>query len=160
MEISASLAVANSAFNGIKRAFQAGRDIESMTQDLSRWMGAVSDVDAVHKQSQNPTLVQKLLNKSSVEAQALEAFAAKKKFEEQRYELQQFIKFTHGTGAWDELLRMEGQIRKQRQKDVYDKKIFQQKIISYVVLFVAILIGTGVLFAFTYGLVQFDRGNW
>ncbi len=45
--ISAAVATASTAFNGIKRAFQAGRDLESMTQDLSRWMGAVSDVDAM-----------------------------------------------------------------------------------------------------------------
>ena len=47
--ISAAVATASTAFSGIKRAFQAGRDLESMTQDLSRWMGAVSDVDAAHK---------------------------------------------------------------------------------------------------------------
>ena len=43
--ISAAVATASTAFNGIKRAFAAGRDFESMAGDLSRWMGAVSDVD-------------------------------------------------------------------------------------------------------------------
>ena len=42
--ISAAVATASTAFNGIKRV-SAGRDIESMGKDLSRWMGAVSDVD-------------------------------------------------------------------------------------------------------------------
>ena len=32
--------------------------------------------------------------------------------------------------AWDELLRMEGQIRKRRQKEIYDRKIFREKVIG------------------------------
>ena len=102
ISISVAVSTASTAFSGIKRAFQAGRDLESMSQDLSRWMGAVSDVDAAHKSAKNPTVFRKVFG-SSVEGEAIEAFAAKKKLEEQRYELQQFIKFTHGTAAWDEL---------------------------------------------------------
>ena len=60
VSISASVAVASTAFNGIKRAFQAGRDLEAMSQDLSRWMGAVSDVDNAHKSAKNPSLVRKV----------------------------------------------------------------------------------------------------
>jgi hypothetical protein len=126
--ISAAVATASTAFSGIKRAFQAGRDLESMSQDLSRWMGAVSDVDAAHKSAKNPTMFRKVFGGGTVEQEAIEAFAAKKKLEEQRYELQQFIKFTHGTAAWDELLRMEGQIRKRRQQEIYDKRYLGKKL--------------------------------
>ena len=127
--ISAAVATASTAFSGIKRAFQAGRDLESMTQDLSRWMGAVSDVDAAHKSAKNPTMFRKVFGGGTVEQEALEAFAAKKKLEEQRYELQQFIKFSHGTAAWDELLRMEGQIRKRRQQEIYDKRYLEKRLL-------------------------------
>ena len=65
--ISAAVATASTAFNGIKRAFQAGRDLESMTQDLSRWMGAVSDVDAAHKSAKNPTMFRKVFGAGTVE---------------------------------------------------------------------------------------------
>ena len=139
--ISAAVATASTAFSGIKRAFQAGRDLESMSQDLSRWMGAVSDVDAAHKSAKNPTMFRKVFGGGTVEQEAIEAFAAKKKLEEQRYELQQFIKFTHGTAAWDELLRMEGQIRKRRQQEIYDKKIFREKVIGIVALTVVLAVG-------------------
>ena len=47
--ISASLGIASTAFSNVKRMFQAGRDLESMSQDLSRWMGAVSDIDNAEK---------------------------------------------------------------------------------------------------------------
>ena len=156
--ISAALGVASTAFNGIKRAFAAGRDLEAMSQDLSRWMGAVSDVDAAHKSAKNPTMLRKVLGGGSIEQEAIEAFTAKKRLEEQRYELQQFIKFSHGTAAWDDLLQMEGQIRKRRQKEIYDKKIFREKVIGYVALTVVIIVGICALVLFTTTLVGVDRG--
>jgi len=157
ISISVAVSTASTAFSGIKRAFQAGRDLESMSQDLSRWMGAVSDVDAAHNSAKNPTVFRKVFG-GSVEGEAIEAFAAKKKLEEQRYELQQFIKFTHGTAAWDELLRMEGQIRKRRQKEIYDRKIFREKIISVVALIIVLSVGIGLLGLFVYSLMGLDRG--
>ena len=42
--IGIAITAANTAFSAIKRGFAAGREIESMGKDLSRWMGAVSDV--------------------------------------------------------------------------------------------------------------------
>ena len=155
-----AVATATAAFNTIKQGFQAGREIESMAGDLGRWMGAVSDVDAAHKSAKNPTMFRKVLGGGSIEQEAIEAFTAKKKLEEQRYELQQFIKFTHGTAAWDDLLRMEGQIRKRRQKEIYDKKIFREKVIGYVALAVVLIVGIGALVLFTLTLVGADRGWW
>ena len=39
-----AVSVATAAFNTIKQGFNAGREFESMAGDLSRWMGAVSDI--------------------------------------------------------------------------------------------------------------------
>ena len=156
--ISASLSVASAAFSNVKRMFQAGRDLESMAGDLSRWMGAVSDIDNAHKSANNPTMFKKVFGGGTVEQEAIEAFAAKKKLQEQRDELKQFLMFTHGSKSWDELLQMEGQIRKRRQKEVYDKQQFREKVIMYVVLAVVLTVGTGVLGGFIYTLMGVDRG--
>jgi len=158
--ISAAVATASTAFNGIKRAFAAGKDLESMSQDLSRWMGAVSDVDAAHKSAKNPTMFRKVFSGGTIEQEAIEAFTAKKKLEEQRYELKQFLMFTHGSKAWDELLAMEGQIRKRRQKEIYDRKIFREKVIGIVAFVVVLSVGLGLLGLFVYSLVGVDRGWW
>ena len=155
--ISAAISTATAAFGGIKRAFMAGRDLESMTQDLSRWMGAVSDVDNAHRSAKNPTLFKKVFNGQSIEQEAIEAFAAKKKLEQQRDELKNFIMFTHGTRAWDELLAMEGDIRKRRQKEIYEAKERREKIIMWTVGTFTISLGIAILFAFAYGLWLLDR---
>ena len=158
--ISAAISTATAAFGGIKRAFAAGRDLESMSQDLSRWMGAVSDIDNAHKSAKNPTLFKKVFSGQSIEQEAIEAFAAKKKLEAQRDELKTFIMFTHGTRAWDELLAMEGDIRKRRQKEIYEAKERREKIIMWSIGILTVGIGTAILFAFTYGLVLLDRQEY
>ena len=132
--IGAALTTASTAFAGLKRAFQAGRDIESMTGDLSRWMSAVSDVEQKEKSAKNPPIFRKIFG--SVEQEALEAFAAKKKLEEQRYELKTFIQFSHGHKAWDELLAMEGKIRKARQDQLYRQQEIKERIIEGIFIFI------------------------
>ena len=159
LTISAAVATANTAFNGLKRAFQVGKDIQSMGNDLSKWMSAASDIENAQKRAKNPSFITKLTRRGSIEQEAVEALTAKKQLEAQRYELQQFIKFRHGVNAWNELLKMEGDIRKRRQKEIYDKQVLRQKIIPVIVLILCVILGGALLLAFVYGLVQLDRGN-
>jgi hypothetical protein len=89
----------------------------------------------------------KVFGGGSIEAVALQAYAAKKKLEEQRYELKMFLNLTHGPQAYDELLAMEGQIRKQRQETVYKQQQLRKQIgevIAWLVV-VAIIGGFAVL---------------
>jgi len=159
LTISAAISTATAAFGGIKKAFMAGKELESMTQDLSRWMGAVSDVSNIEKRAKNPTLFSKVFNGQSIEQEAIEAFAAKKKLQQQRDELKTFIMFAHGTAAWEELVSMEGQIRKRRQKEVYEAQERKEKIILWTVIICTFGIGFVVLAAFAYGLFLLDRST-
>ena len=138
--ISVAVGVASKAFSAIKAGFAAGRDIEQMSGDIGRWMGAVSDVDNAEKQAKNPPLFGKLFKAGSIEEAALSAFAAKKKLEEQRYELKTFLNLTHGPGAYEELLAMEGQIRKERQQTVYKQQQLQRQIVEGITWFIVIAI--------------------
>ena len=51
MDPISAMATASAAFGAIKKGFQVGRDIESMASDLSRWMGAMSDLDILEKEA-------------------------------------------------------------------------------------------------------------
>ena len=152
-----AVATATAAFNTIKQGFQAGREIESMAGDLGRWMGAVSDVANIEKRAKNPSMFNKMFNGKSIEQEAIEAFAAKKKLQQQRDELKTFIMFTNGTGAWEELLAMEGQIRKRRQKEIYEAQERREKIIFWIIAISTIGVGVVILLAFAYGLWLLDR---
>ena len=74
-----AVATATAAFNTIKQGFQAGREIEGMAGDLSRWMGAVSDIKKSEELAKKPPLFKKLFASGSVEEEAMQAFMAKKK---------------------------------------------------------------------------------
>ena len=130
--ITAALSVAKSAFTAIKNGFALGKDIESMGKDLSRWMGALSDVDNAEKTTKNASALQKLFKGKEIEASAIEAFTAKKKLEQQRQELKTFINFHYGANSWNEILHMEGQIRKQRQKEIYERQELIRKIWEWI----------------------------
>jgi len=148
MDPVSAMATASAAFGALKKGFSIGRDIESMVGDLSRWMGALSDIDQAEKEAKNPPIFKKLFNGKSVEQEAIEAFAAKRKAQAQRDELKQWISLTMGMSAWDELIRMEGNIRKQRQETLYRQRERRQKFVEICVIIGSILIGTAILIGF------------
>lgn len=129
-----------------------------MAGSIGKWMSAVSDVEQADKEAKNPPLFKKLLYASSVEQQALEAFAAKKKLEQQRYELKQYLSLSFGPQAWNELLAMEGQIRKNRQKLIYERKERLHKIINIIAITVLVLTIVGFLFLLLYLYKQKNSG--
>ena len=132
MDPISAMATASAAFGAIKKGMQVGRDIESMAGDLSRWMGALSDIDQAQKEAKNPPIFKKLFSGASIEEEAITAFANKEKAAAQRYELQQWISLTMGRSKWDDLVRMEGQIRKQRQETLYKQRERRQKFVEIV----------------------------
>ncbi len=141
-----AIAAASTAFSVIKKGFQAGRDVESMYGDIGRWMGAVSDVGHAEKMAKNPPIFKKLFAGSSVEQEAMDAFAAKKKAAAMEDELRTWINMVHGPNAWNELLKMQAKIRKQRQEQVYAQQELRKKIIEIVSVCVgATIVGIGLI---------------
>ena len=146
IEIVAAVSAASGAFNAIKQGFAAGREIESMAGDLSRWMGAVSDIKKADEYNKKPPIFKKLFNAGSVEEEAMQIFMAKKKAEDMRAELKQIISFTRGPSAWEELLRTEADIRKKRQQAIYDQKERQRKLLEWIAIgFLVLVIGGFIL---------------
>ena len=143
-----ALAAASSAFTLIKKGFQMGKDVESMYGDIGRWMGAVSDVNQSVKMASNPPVFKKLFAGSSVEQEAMDAFAAKKKAEAMEEELRNWINLTHGPNAWQDLLKMQVKIRKQRQETLYKQAELRRNLLQVVgiillaIVFVGSIVGT------------------
>ena len=144
--IGLAITAASKAFSAIKAGFAAGREIESMGKDLSRWMGAVSDVDNAEKTSKNASALRKLFKGKEIEASAIEAFTAKKKLEAQRQELKSFINFHYGANSWNEILKMEANIRLQRKKEIYERQELIRKIWEYVGWFILFCTIVGFVF--------------
>ena len=157
LTISVAVGVASKAFSAIKQGFALGRDLEKMSGDVSRWMGAASDVDNAQKQAKNPGIFGKVFGAGSIETIALQAYAAKKKLEEQRYELKMYLNMTQGPQAYDELLEMEGQIRKERQATIYKQQKLKRQIGEAIAIFFVVAIVGG--FLALLGTVYFNRAQ-
>ena len=138
--LSAAVTGATTAYNAIKKAIMLGKEVEDLSSELGRWMTAVSDVDNVHKNANNPTALDKLFN-GSIEQVAIESFSAKKKLAKQREELKNFLVAHYGMTAWDDLVREEGRIRKARQEAIYKKEEQNRMIRDYTIMGIAALIG-------------------
>ena len=152
-----AMAIAGSAFSALKKGVSIGRDIESMGRDLSRWMGAVSDIDRAHHEAKNPPIFRKIFNAKSVEEEAIELFTQKKQLENQRDELRKLISSMCGPNAWQELLRMEADIRKQRKETLYAQREARRHVVEVVSIFVLVLTVAGFFIFLLWLFVNRDR---
>jgi len=132
------------AFNALKKGFQVGKDLQDMSGQLTQWASAMSDLSYAEQKNKNPPWW-KALNGQSVEAEALEIFTAKKKAEAMRKELKDWISFSMGPSAWDELVATEGKIRKQKKEQEYRKAEIQEAIVTWSLSGFILLLFMGIL---------------
>ena len=131
------------AFNALKKGFAIGKDLQDMSSQLTQWAGHMADLGQAEKQVKNPPWWKSI--GGSVEAEAMEVFAAKRKAESMRKELKDYISFTMGPSAWDELVAIEGKIRKQKKEQEYRKAELQEAIITWTLGILMFILGLGLL---------------
>ena len=132
------------AFNALKKGFQVGKDLQDMSGQLTQWAGCMSDLAYAEQKNKNPPWW-KALNGGSVEAEALEIFTAKRKAEAMRQELKDWISFSMGPSAWDELVATEGKIRKKKKEQEYRKAEIQEAIVTWTLSIIIIITGAAML---------------
>ena len=132
-----ALTIATTAYNTIKKGFEVGKEVESMAGDLGRWMNAINAVKTSHSKAKGRRF-------GSVEEEALETFAAKKKAEQMENDLRNFIVGQYGMNAWQDIIRIQADLRK-KQKEAEllaaqkrDELIYNLFIIGIIVLFVSL----------------------
>lgn len=148
MDPVSAMATASAAFTAIKKGFAIGRDVESMMSDIGRWMGALSDLDQAEREAKNPPIFKKLFAGKTVEQEAMEVFAHKRKAQAQRDELRQWISLTLGQSAWQDLVKTEADIRKKRQETLYAQRERRRKFVEIIIWIFLGLVGAAVLTGF------------
>jgi len=138
-----AFAAAQTAVAAIKKGIQLGKDIGGISSDLAKFAGAVSDLDFAHKRSENPPWYAVLFGGEG--PSAMDIFAKKKQAEALRAEIKQYIQFSFGQSAWNELLAIEAQVRKDRQKTMYRKAEIKQAILEWSLGLVVVLSGIGLI---------------
>ena len=152
-----AFAAAQTAVAAIKKGIQLGKDIGGISSDLAKFAGAVSDLDFAHKRSENPPWYAILFEGDG--PSAMDIFAKKKQAQALRSEIKQYIQFSFGQSAWDELLAIEAQVRKDRQKTMYRKAEIKQAILEWSLGLVVVLSGIG-LVGFVIFTIGKKQGKW
>ena len=154
-----AVAMATGAFKTIKAAISAGKDIHSMGAQLGQWGKALSDLDYAHAKSENPPMFKKLFGASTIQSNALEVWGHKQKAKEMREELRSHISLFYGPSAWDEIVHMEVQMRKEQREAVYAAEEQREKIIN-IVVGTLITIAGGVLMGTIIYYIGVGQGKW
>ena len=144
------ITVALTAFSAVKTGIKAGRELQDMAGDLGKLWGGLDTARASHNQKRTKAMRNEFV---SVEEEALKTFAAKRKADEIEKELHEFIVYTLGGEAWNELIALRGKIRKERQEAAREaaKQLRRNQEIAAVVL--TGVIGLGLLWSAVYFLV-------
>jgi hypothetical protein len=125
------IATASAAYNALKKGIQVGRELQDMSGQLATWAGAIADIDYLAKKAENPPWFKVGGN---VQAEAIEIFAAKKKIEAQRAEIRTYVQYSYGQSAWEELLRIEAQVRKRKQATDHRNAEIKEMLITVVIV--------------------------
>ena len=151
MEIGLAIGVASKSFTIVKKMVAAGRDLEDTVGQLSAWFGAISDINEAERQIKNPPLFRKLTNSKSVEQEAIEIFAAKRKAMAQEKELREIILYAYGQEAWREMIALRKKIKADRERAIYNQIRRRKAMVNNSLMGLAI----GVLLAATIFLLTF-----
>lgn len=151
-----AVGLATSAFNILKQGLSAGKDIQEMSGTLAKWGAAFSDFQYAEHQAKNPPWYN---FKGSDAESAIEIFAQRKKMEAMRKEIKEFISWNYGPSAWEEVLHIEAQMRKQRKEELYRKEEFKRAVIEWTVGTFAVVTGAAIVVAVIW-LIGKNQGRW
>lgn len=143
-----AISAASVAFNYLKKGIAVGKDLQDMGSHLSKWAGAIADLDFAEKQNRKPAWYKAL--GGGVEAQAMEIFAAKQKAAAMRQELKDYISVMYGPSKWQEILEIEADLRKQKREHEHRRMEIKQAIIEWSAGIVLFILGVGAIVGFVW----------
>ena len=142
------IALASTAYKAICTAFQHGREIEQMAGDLGRWMQGINAVKEGHSRAKGRRI-------GSVEEEALETFAALKKAQQMENELRNFITGQYGMNAWQQIIKIQAEIRVKKKQELIEAARRQEEIFEYILIGASVfVVALVIMCVFYYALMQ------
>tara|TARA_R110000787_G_scaffold188166_1_gene299951 strand:+ start:895 stop:1362 length:468 start_codon:yes stop_codon:yes gene_type:complete len=149
-----AISIAASAVSNIKSLMVAGRDASGA---LSKFAGAVSDVNYAAEKAKNPGIFASLTG--SAEQAAIDSFSAQKKMQELRKEVETMVQFNYGMDGLQEYKDTLRRVRAQRKKTAYRQAELKQALITW--FFGGVIVLSGIV---GLGLVLYmigkQQGKW
>lgn len=141
-----AIAGATKAFTMVKAMVEAGKSAEDTMMQIGKWYGHASDVMYAEKKVRNVNPFRRVVFSGSVQQEAMQAFAAKKKMEAQQKELLSIIGMVYGKEGLQEFRDMRKQIARERADTIYRQQEAKEQMLAglLVLLAIAVVVGTAV----------------
>tara|TARA_Y100001937_G_scaffold14630_1_gene19772 strand:- start:275 stop:751 length:477 start_codon:yes stop_codon:yes gene_type:complete len=150
-------AAATKAYAGVKAFIEAGKSIEDTFSVVARWQASASDIlYASQRQKKRTNPLKQVVFAQSVEAEAAQMFAAKKRIENQRKEIVTLLQYAYGNEGLEEYRRCMREVQEQRQREVYAQQEAKDALIKSFWIIVLVGIAGGII-AFIFDAVS-SRG--
>jgi len=126
------ITAAVAALGALKQGVKVGKELHDMAADIGKLWGGIDAARGAHTRKKKGQIL-------SVEEEALQTFAAKRKADEIEKELREFIIYTLGGAAWSQLIEIRGQVRKQRAEAALAEQRKRRKAIEGILITVTVI---------------------
>ena len=114
VEVATALSLASSAYAGIKKAMEMGREAQDVAEFFGRWFEAKEQIAEVQQYANNPSMMAKMFSGKSVEAQALQVTSARYKIQAMEKELREYLIYTGQSDFYEDMMKERRVIRQAR----------------------------------------------
>jgi len=140
-----AVAAATKSYAMVKALVEAGREAHDVMSQIGEWYGHASDVLYADQKAKKVSPFKKIVFAKSVEAEALRAFAAKKKIEAQRREIIQLINLAYGAQGLEEFRDIRKQVVRERKEMVYAQQEMRETILSGILICIIVVMIVGLV---------------
>lgn len=148
-----ALSIAAGAVSNIQSLISAGRDA---TQAMAKFAGAYADINYAAEKAKNPPWWK---FGGSAEEEAMNIFAAQKKVQQMKKDVETIIGYTYGHDGLEEYKETIRRVRKQRQDNEYRRAELMEALILWSVGATAVICATLILGAVVYFIGK-SQGRW
>jgi len=114
IEVATAISLASSAYAGIKKAMEMGKEAQDVAEFFGRWFEAKEQIGEVQQYANNPSLMAKMFSSKSVEAQALQVTSARYKIQAMEKELREYLIYTGQVDFYEDMMKERRVIRQAR----------------------------------------------
>jgi len=147
-----AFALATAAYNAVKQGIEVGREMHEVSGALGKFFKASSDIKEAAEQKSKPSIFKKLLDKGSIEQEALDNIVRRRTIIKQEYELMLMIKLQYGEYAYQEMIEERRKISVERIKAQRLQEEHRKNVIENIFLY-SILVITLYLLYLLFGVV-------
>lgn len=133
VEVATAISLASSAYAGIKKAMEMGKEAQDVADFFGRWFEAKEQIAEVQQYANNPSMMAKMFSGKSVEAQALQVTSARYKIQAMEKELREYLIYSGQVDFYEDMMKERRVIRQARllaAKRKAEKRAFMLNMIA------------------------------